>query len=38
MLSRYLSTKRTGDSELHLDHRRLKLHLQGHRTAVLERL
>jgi hypothetical protein len=35
VLSRNLEGKRTPDSELHLDARRLKLHLRGHRTSIL---
>ncbi len=36
VLAPYLSKKRTRESELHLDRRRLKLHLHGHRANVLE--
>jgi glycosyltransferase involved in cell wall biosynthesis len=38
VLGRYLSKKRTPESELHLDDRRLKLHLHGHKAAVLEQV
>ena len=34
-LGRYLARKRRTGSELHLDARRLKLHLKGHRAAIL---
>ena len=37
VLGRYLSRKRTPDSEVHLDPRRLKLHLHSHKPAVLEK-
>jgi hypothetical protein len=38
ILSRYFHGKGGPESELHLDARRLKLHLRGHRTAILEKL
>jgi hypothetical protein len=38
VLTRYLGRKRGPDSELHLDARRLKLHISGHRAAILERV
>jgi hypothetical protein len=37
LLGHYLSKKRTAESEVHLDRRRLKLHLHGHRAGVLEK-
>jgi glycosyltransferase involved in cell wall biosynthesis len=38
VLSRYFDRKRIPESELHLDARRLKLHLKGHRAAILEKV
>ena len=38
VLTRYFSKKRTPESELQLDERRLKLHLHSHKPAILNRL
>jgi glycosyltransferase involved in cell wall biosynthesis len=38
ILSRYLDRKRSPNSELYLDARHLKLHLTGHRAAILDKV
>jgi hypothetical protein len=38
VLSRYLGRKRRAKSEFYLDARRLKLHINGHRAAILEKI
>jgi glycosyltransferase involved in cell wall biosynthesis len=38
ILSRYLDRKRRPNSEVYLDARHLKLHLSGHRAAVLDKV
>jgi hypothetical protein len=38
ILSRYLDRKRRPNSEVYLDARHLKLHLTGHRAAVLDKV